>query len=139
MLKGSRGVTRAQPVTHAEPHGDRRGYGGPMVQQDLRHRKTLMLEAELERFSDNTRSKGTCDAGSRGIRRACVRMLVRVEAEIEQQRQHLGTIDADGIRDESADVADRVLHSSCGVLSAEPVAIVHGDGPEAGLLSAVAQ
>ena len=124
MRERSRRVLRTDPVGFAE--GDRRRcrQRGAALQQDVRQGHRWCVEAELERLSE---------------RLGGIRTFIGIEAEIEQQRQHLGTIEAYRERHEAADVAHRIGEPPFGMARAEPVALVHRHGPERGRFGAMAQ
>ena len=68
-----------------------------------------------------------------------LRVFVRIESEIQQQRQHLGTVQPHGERHQSADVRHPILERALGVSRAQPVSVVHRHGPECGAFGAVLQ
>ena len=117
-------VLRPEPVGFAEGDGRGRRQRGTALQQDLRQADALVLEAELERLAE---------------RLGGIRPFVGIEAEVEQQRQHLGTIEAYRERHEPADIVHRVGEPPLGMACAEPVAVVHRHGPEGGRFGAMAQ
>ena len=97
---------------------------GAALQQDVRQGDAPVLEAVLERLAERVGG---------------IRAFVGIEAEIEQQRQHLGTIEAYRERHEPADIAHRVGEPPLRMACAEPVALVHRHGPERGRFGAMAQ
>ena len=68
-----------------------------------------------------------------------VRAFIGIEAEIEQQRQHLGTIEAYRECHEPADVAHGVGDASLRMARAKPVAVVHRHRPERSPFGAMPQ
>ena len=123
MRERSRRVLRTDPVGFAEGDRRRRRQRGAALQQDVREGHSLVVEAVLERFPE---------------RLGGIRTFIGIEAEIEQQRQHLGTIEAYRERHEPADITHRIGELPFGMACAEPVALVHRHGPERGRLGAVA-
>src|SRR6187200_429635 len=100
-------MLRSEPVGIAERNRRRCRYCGTAPHQDVRQGEALVLEAELERLA---------------ARVGGIRSFIGVEAEIEQQHQHLGTIDAYCVRHEPAHIADWVGQPPLGMASAEPLA-----------------